>query len=263
MKHRISLLIICLSACSILFTHPRGCQAEDFPDYIGYVNDYTNTLSYDTKSKLTALMSELEKKTTAQVAIVIIDTARPLDIETYAVRLFEKWGIGQKQKNNGVLLIIAVKDRAMRIEVGYGLEGAIPDALAKIVIEGYILPPFKKGDFNTGVIKGGVGIAKLVAKEYNIELSELDELPINVPLPEEPSPFKSFVNFFFTLILIILFISLRMGFFWWMFLIPGSYRRRGGYWHGGGFGGNSGGFGGGFGGFGGGLSGGGGASGGW
>lgn len=265
MKHRFLSLTICLFIISLVLLFPSSgaCQTDNFPDYTGYVNDYANILSYDTRAKLSALMSALEKKTTVQVAIVMIDTTGPLDIETYAVKLFEKWGIGQKGKDNGVLLLIAMKDRAMRIEVGYGLEGAIPDALAKVIIEGYILPPFKKGDFDTGVIKGAAGIAKLAAKEYNIELSDLDKLPFDVPLPRKPSPFESFFNFIFTLVLIALFISLRMGFFWWWFLIPGSYRRRGGYWYGGGFGGNSGGFGGGFGGFGGGMSGGGGASGGW
>ncbi|MBU3911192.1 MAG: TPM domain-containing protein [Candidatus Omnitrophica bacterium] len=263
MKNKSFCLITCIALSFILFARPGICQTENLPDYTGYVNDYANILSYETKSTLSALMNNLEQKTTAQVAIVTIDTTKPLDIETYAVELFEKWGIGQKGKDNGVLLVIAMKDKTMRIEVGYGLEGAIPDALAKIIIEDYIVPSFKNSDFNTGILKGAVGIAKLVAKEYNIELNELGELPVNVPLPEEPSPLESFINFIFTLVIIILFISLRMGFFWWWFLIPGSYRRRGGYWHGGGYRGNSGGFGGGFGGFGGGLSGGGGASGGW
>ena len=122
---------------------------------------------------------------------------------------------------------------------------------------------FKEGDFNSGVAKGAIGIAKLIAKEYDFELSELDELPINVPMPERPTLLASIFNFLFTLFIIIMFASLRMGFLGWWLLIPGTHRRRGGFWHGGGFGGNSGGFGGGFGGFGGGLSGGGGASGGW
>lgn len=263
MKNKVIFLSVIFLISCILPVRTGSCQAENFPNYTGYVNDYANILSYDTKTKLSAIIYELEQKTSAQVAILTIDTTSPFDIETYAVRLFEKWGIGQKEKDNGILLVIATKDRTMRIEVGYGLEGAIPDALAKVIIEDYIIPYFKKGDFDTGVTNGAVGIAKLIAKEYNIELSKLDELPINVPLPEKPSPFESVINFLITLIIIALFISLRMGFFWWWFLIPGSYRRRGGYWYGGGYGGNSGGFGGGFGGFGGGMSGGGGASGSW
>lgn len=263
MRKRISYFIILFLAFQLTFTLGAFCQNERLPNYTGYVNDYANILSYDTKSKLSLLIGELERKTTAQIAVVTIDTTSPLDIESYSVKLFEKWGIGRKGKDNGVLLLIAIKDKNMRIEVGYGLEGAIPDALAKIIIEKYITPSFKQGDFNTGVTKGAVGLAKLIAREYDIELSEPDRLPIDVPMPREPSLLESILNFIFTAFIIIMFLSLRLGFFWWFLLIPGLNRRRGGHWYGGGFGGNSGGFSGGFGGFGGGLSGGGGASGSW
>ena len=263
MRKRIFCFTILFLIIQFTFTLSAFCQAERLPNYTGYINDYAGILSYDTKSKLSILIGELERKTTAQIAILTIDTTSPLDIESYAVKLFEKWGIGQKGKDNGVLLLISVKDRDMRIEVGYGLEGAIPDALAKIIIEKYITPSFKEGDFDTGVMKGAVGLAKLIAKEYEIELSEADRLPIDVPIPEKPPLIVSIINFIFTVFIIIMFLSLRLGFFWWWLLIPGLHRRRGGYWYGGGFGGNSGGFSGGFGGFGGGLSGGGGASGSW
>jgi len=245
------------------FIYPLSGFSQNLPDYTGYVNDYANILSYETENKLSQLIGELERKTTSQIAVATIQTTSPLDIETYSVKLFEKWGIGQKGKDNGVLLLIAVNDRKMRIEVGYGLEGAIPDALAKIIITQYITPSFKEGDFNAGVSKGVIGITKLISKEYDIELSKLSDIPINVPMPEKPSLLASVLNFIFTLFIIIMFVSLRMGFLWWFLLIPGTHRRRGGHWYGGGFGGNSGGFSGGFGGFGGGLSGGGGASGGW
>jgi uncharacterized protein len=254
-----TLLAIAILVLSFIYVQTSFCQAEELPAYSGYVNDYADILSYETETTLSALASELEQKTSAQVAVVTIGTTAPLDIETYAVNLFEKWGIGQKGKDNGVLLLVAINDRAVRIEVGYGLEGAIPDALAKVIIEEYIVPSFKQGDFNTGIIKGAAGIAKLIAKEYNVELTELENLKTDILMPEAPSIF----NFLFTLFIIIIFISLRMGFFWWWLLLPRTHRRRNGYWYGGGFGGNSGGFGGGFGGFGGGMSGGGGATGRW
>ncbi len=263
MRKKIIYFTIFLLTAQLIAASGSFSQTERFPRYTGYVNDYANILSRDTKSKLSLFAGALERKTTAQIAIVTIDTTSPLDINTYAVKLFEKWGIGQKGKDNGVLLLIAMKDKKMRIEVGYGLEGAIPDALAKIIIEQYILPSFKKGAFDTGVTKGTVGIAKLIAKEYNTELPGLDNLAVDVPIPKKPSLAASIINFIFTLFIIVMFLSLRLGFFWWFLLIPGLNRRRGGYWYGGGFGGNSGGFSGGFGGFGGGLSGGGGASGGW
>ncbi|MEE8360263.1 MAG: TPM domain-containing protein [Candidatus Omnitrophota bacterium] len=261
MKKNIILFII---AAALLQALSLNSYAEEpvYPDYIGYVNDYAGVLTNENKHSLTALAGDLERKTSAQMAIAIIDTTQPLDIESYAVRLFEKWGIGARGKDNGVLLLVALRDRKMRIEVGYGLEGAIPDALAKIIITNYITPPFKAGDLNAGIANGAVGIAKLVAKEYDVELSEFGDLPSGVPLPQEPTPLQSALQLIFSIIMIVVFLSFRMGFFWLM-LMPGTHRRRGGYWHGGGYGGNSGGFSGGFGGFGGGLSGGGGASGGW
>ncbi len=247
----------------LFLSFSAGAQQSRIPEYSGYVNDYANIISRPTESALSSLISQVERMTTAQLAIVTVGSTYPLDIETYAVRLFEKWGIGQKGKDNGVLLLIAMKDRKMRIEVGYGLEGAIPDALAKVIIQDYVTPSFKAGDFDEGITKGALGIIRLIAGEYNVSFEELNTFPVDVPMPELPSLFETIINFIFTLFIIIIFLSLRLGFFWWYFLIPGLHRRRGGYWYGGGPRGNSGGFGGGFGGFGGGLSGGGGASGSW
>lgn len=252
---KLILIAFFIISCGIAF-----CEEPSFPDYIGYVNDYANILSGDTSYKLTRLSDEIEKKTTAQFAIATINTTSPLEIEGYAVKLFEKWGIGQKAKNNGVLLLIAVKDRAMRIEVGYGLEGAIPDILAKQIIENSIIPSFKAGEYDNGVLKGAAAISKLIAKEYNVEFPSLDNLPVDVSGNGKASDFFTFL---FALFIIIIVVSLRTGIFWWWLFPPGSYRRRDGYWHGTGFGGSSGGFSGGFGGFGGGFSGGGGASGRW
>ncbi len=241
----------------LIFAGTGFCEEVSFPNYTGYVNDYANILSGQAKAKLTALSEEIENKTTSQLAILTIGTTSPLDLETYAVKLFEKWGIGQKGRDNGVLILIAVDDRAMRIEVGYGLEGAIPDALAKNIIEKSILPFFKSSDYNSGVLQGAAILSKLIAMEYNVEISELDNIQIN-----EPSRKASIFDFLFLALLII--ILVRHGIFWF-FPMPGPRGRRDSYWYGnrGGFGSSSGGFSGGFGGFGGGFSGGGGASGRW
>jgi uncharacterized protein len=236
-----------------IFTGIGFCEEANFQNYTGYVNDYANILSNETKVKLITLFTEIENKTTSQLAVLTIDTTSPFDIETYAVRLFEKWGIGQKGKDNGVLILIAVKDRAIRIEVGYGLEGVIPDALAKNIIEKSIIPFFKKGDYNAGILQGAAIIGKLIAGEYNVEISELDNIRVNTSSKE-----LSIFDFLFLILIII--ILIRMRFFWFLPISgPRSYGR-GSYWYGGG---SSGGFSGGFGGFGGGFSGGGGASGRW
>ncbi|MDO8602917.1 MAG: TPM domain-containing protein [Candidatus Omnitrophota bacterium] len=237
-----------------IFTGIGFCEEADFKNYVGYVSDYADILSYETKAKLAALSAEIEAKTTSQLAILTLDTTAPLDIETYAVKLFEKWGIGQRGKDNGVLILVALKDRKARIEVGYGLEGAIPDALAKNIIEKSMLPFFKIGDYNAGILQSAVVVSKLIAGEYSVEISELENIKITAS-----SKKLSIFDFLFFIFFIIMVIRVPL-----LLFLPGSSRRRRDYWYGGGgSGGGSGGFGGGFGGFGGGFSGGGGASGGW
>ncbi|MFH1777171.1 MAG: TPM domain-containing protein [Candidatus Omnitrophota bacterium] len=262
MKNRFSyflIIAVVLILLSIPFAHAQGAK---FPAYKGYVNDFAGVIYDDTEDTLSWIIGELEKKTTAQIAVVTLDTVSPLDIETYAVELFEEWGIGHKGRDNGVLFLVAVGDRKMRIEVGYGLEGAIPDALAKLIISKNITPYFKQGNYDRGIMAGTVAIANLMAKEYNIKLSDISGMPQDVSVPRKPTGLEAILNFLFTLFILFIFLSFRMGWFWFFFL-PGTSRRRDGYWYGGGYGGNSGGFSGGFGGFGGGMSGGGGASGSW
>jgi len=246
---------IFIIASFFIFAGIGFCEEPTFRDYTGYINDYANILSDEVKAKLTSLSAEIENKTTSQLAVLTIDTTYPLDIETYAVKLFEKWGIGRKGKDNGVLILVAVKDRAVRIEVGYALEGAVPDALAKNIIEKSMIPFFKNSNYNAGILQGAAVVSNLIASEYNVKISELDNIKIGAP-----SKKASILDFLFTLFIIIIIIRVRA---FWALMLLGSGRRKGGYWHGGGFGGSSGGFGGGFGGFGGGFSGGGGASGRW
>jgi len=245
----------------LLFTFSVGAEElVKYPAYTGYVNDYAKILSSSEKSELNTLIGALERKTTAQVAVVTLVSTSPLEIEDYAVRLFEKWGIGQKGKDNGALLLVAVKDRRVRIETGYGLEGALPDAICNKIIFSRIIPYFKKGEYNKGIIAGTASIVQLIAGEYNVELGELKDFKAVYPAAKG-SLLAAILRLIFTLIFLMLILGTRFGLLG--FLLLGSGRRSGGYWYGGGYGGNSGGFSGGFGGFGGGLSGGGGASGSW
>jgi uncharacterized protein len=179
-------------------------------------------------------------------------------IESYANGLFRKWGIGGKEKNNGVLMLVSYSDREMRIEVGYGLEGAIPDSVAGSIRDDYILPYFSKGDYNTGISNGYNQLCLKAAGEYNVELTGVSP-NINV-VPETGSNKKSNLPLIIAALVLLAFdgIFLRFRIVRFLFLIMiSSGRHRGGR---GGFGGGSGG---GFGGFGGGSSGGGGASGKW
>lgn len=215
-----------------------------FPKPSGYVTDSANIISSDTKSAIHNLSYELQQKSGAQLAVVTVKSLDGLSVEDYAWQLFEKWGIGEKGKDTGVLLLIAPSERKMRIEVGYGFEGAIPDGLAGEIIRNDITPYFKQGDMDQGILRGALVLLKLMANETNVSLSGNYELPRRVQ--RRVSPIRIIFN--------ILFILLFLGGRWFFFPLFLGGR---GYYSGGG-----GGFGG-FGGFGGGLSGGGGASGSW
>lgn len=225
-----------------------------FPQAQGWVNDFAGALNSSQRAKLTSLLEEVEKKTGAEVAVVVLDTTKPLDIQTYAVELFEKWGIGKRGKDNGLLLLVALKDRKMKIEVGYGLEGVIPDALAKQIIENIIVPQFKQGNYFQGIYQASSFIAASIAKEYGVKI----EGAVAPSLKKITSRRNvSLGRIIFTLLFFILIFGTRGGIFWWFLLggMPGGGWSRGDSSFGGGLGGFSG--------FGGGLSGGGGASGSW
>lgn len=230
-----------------LFTNSALAQEIKFPQPRGYVNDFANIISDQVEYKIDGLLSSLEKLTTVQVAVVTVPSIAPYDIELYAVKLFETWGIGHKGKDNGVLLLVALKERKVRIEVGYGLEGALPDAICKQIIENYIIPYFKKGDFDHGILAGVSQIVKYVAREYGVNPDDISGYKNYTP-PKGGNPLLGFIIY-----LILFAVLIRIFGIFGIFFLPSG----GGYWGGGG-----GGFGG-FGGFGGGMSGGGGASGGW
>ncbi|MBS1129151.1 MAG: hypothetical protein H6R16_153 [Proteobacteria bacterium] len=115
------------------------------------VTDLTSTLSAEDKAGLTASLVALEKDKGAQIAIVLLPTTQPETIEQFGIRLAEAWKIGRKGVDDGVIVIVAKNDRRMRIEVGYGLEGAIPDAIAKRIVAEQMAPRFREGDFAGGL----------------------------------------------------------------------------------------------------------------
>jgi len=243
----------------ISFAPVSFAQDVSYPQPSGYVVDQSGIIDSAAQSRMQNWILELKQKTTAEVAVVTVDSTEPLTIEEYAVNLFQRFGIGQKGKDNGVLLLIAYKDHHMRIEVGYGLEGAVTDAYSSRIISTIMTPEFKEGNFSDGIEKGTAAIVTLIAKEYNVTLTGVPE-----PVYQDQQGGSGWVVLFIFCIFISFFLSRGGGGGRGMFLpmgLPlGGYGGRG--LGGGGYGGG-GGFGGGFGGFGGGMSGGGGASGGW
>jgi uncharacterized protein len=132
--------------------------ALSFPNPQGYVSDFAGLLLPDTRATLEADLAQLEKDTTAQVAVVTITSLDGDTIEDYAVNLFEAWGIGQKSQDNGVLFIVALVERKARIEVGYGLEAIITDGRAGRILDDKVIPEFKNGDYSTGILQGAAAI---------------------------------------------------------------------------------------------------------
>ena len=229
-------LLLCLSMPLL--------AAPDFPRLKGRVMDRAGLLKADTEVQLSQLLAAHEKATSNQVVVVTLPDLQGYSIAEFGYQLGRHWGIGQKDKNNGVVLLVAKAERKVRIEVGYGLEGALTDALAGNIIQTVITPRFKRGNFDGGVYRGVEAILAAIKGEYKSQAAK-----------------KGSGNDLWKLLL---FIPL-----FWFFVggfrssVNGRRRYRHGGYYGGGFGAGRGGFGGGgFSGGGGGF-GGGGASGGW
>jgi uncharacterized protein len=228
-----------------------------FPKPQGLVNDFANVIPPEYERQIDAVTAELLGKTDVPVVVVTMTEIGGAEYNEYANRLYSAWGIGQKGEDKGVLIFLALRERKMRIETGYGVEGILPDGLVGEIRDRYMLPFLKKDKFGEGVLNGTVAIAQVIAKDAGVNLTG------QVPIQEPKRRTSSRAYFFPILILFFLLISLisrgRRGGCSWIFFLPllmGAGSRRGGN-----FGGSFGGFGGGFGGFGGGMSGGGGAGG--
>jgi len=139
-------------------------SAAEVPFLTGRVTDNADVLSEDTRGSLTALLKAHEDSTGNQIAVLTIPTLDGEGIEEYALRVFEAWKLGQKGKDNGILVVVVPNDRRMRIEVGYGLEGTLTDSLAGSIIRNVMTPRFKEGDYNSGVEAGVKAILDLLEK---------------------------------------------------------------------------------------------------
>jgi uncharacterized protein len=268
-----------LALFCLLFAFACTTSAENIKKIYptGYVTDLAGAIQADTKARLEALCTELEQKTGAQMAIVTVPSLEGQSVENYAVDLYKQLGVGSKQENRGVLLLVSPDDRKYRIEVGYGLEPVINDARAGDTGRAMV-PLLRSGDFSSAIEVAAWQLAKYIADDRGVTLS--GQPPVRqVQRRDERSgggnPFWLIVVIF----LLIWFVSTsfggggrgggRGGGGWWIWPLLGGWGGggRGGGWGGGGFGGSAwgggGSGGGGFGGFGGGSSGGGGASGSW
>ncbi len=226
------------------------------------VVDHAKLLDDHDDAILEKKLIALDDSTSNQIVVLTVESLNGEVLEDVAVNTFREWGIGNKKTNNGILLLIAVKDKKVRIEVGYGLEGAIPDVVAKDIIRKDITPAFKQGNYYGGINAAVDDLAKAAAGEYKVKRKK-----------NSGNPGGGSILVFFIILFIVLMIvgnsgrgggggmmsrrgvgNIAESLFWASMLGGGGRSSGGGGWSGGG---------GGFGGFGGGSSGGGGASGGW
>lgn len=254
MKKKLIGFLIIISFSSFL-------SAQKIPELKGYVNDYAGVLSSSEESQISQILSSLENSTSAQVALLTVADLQGYGIDTFSLKTAEAWGLGQKDRDNGILVLLSMDEKKVKIEVGYGLEGDMTDIKSGYIIRNIIIPEFKKGQFGEGLYKGVSAISGIITDTSEISEKDLrayEDQPVRSRSRGIPLQFIVFI-------IIFLISSLsrgrrrgRGGFLNALFL--GSMMSGGRHRGGGGFGGfgGGGGFSGGGGGFGGG-----GASGGW
>jgi uncharacterized protein len=202
-----------------------------FPPLTGRVVDDAGILSPSTISELDEMLAQHEHTTSEQIVVATLGSLQGHSIEDYGYQLGRSWGIGQKGKNNGAILIVAPNEHKVRVEVGYGLEGQLTDAASRVIIENYITPQFRKGDFNAGVLAGTGAILRALGDDAAANLHS-EAQPIAQPSEINSPSFSPLL--WLLLIVIILFIVSRRSRY------PYVMRRGGPYLGpGGGFGGGS------------------------
>jgi uncharacterized protein len=226
-----------------------------------YVVDLAGVVPVEVQARLNAYLRELEQKTTAQVLVLTVQSLDGQSIEEFAFNTKERWKLGQKGKDNGVLIAVAVQDRKYRLEIGYGLESILPDSLVGTIGREYLVPYFRKGDFGAGIYAAALVVANTIASQEGVEITGMPGVrqPREAQTRKPLGVFQAIVFGIFILAALVLFITHPQQCF--LILLASSMGGGRGGWSGGG--GGFGGGGGSFGGGGGGSGGGGGASGGW
>jgi uncharacterized protein len=246
-------LVLAIAALALAFAAAPALAAPSFPQLTGRVVDDAHVLSPQTAADLDAKLADLETKTGRQVVVVTLPSLQGYDIQDYGYQLGRAWGIGQKGQNNGVLFIVAPSEHKVRIEVGYGLEPILTDALSSVILQEQVLPKFRSGDVSGGVVAGTDAIIKQLSldeptAQANAQAAAQQAKPHGLP----------FGAIFGLIILFVVFSSLFRshwggGMGWWLpMMILSSSSNRGGWgggggggWGGGGFSGGGGSFGGG------------------
>lgn len=172
MKKRLAwLVLLAYMIVGILTVAQAEVSIPARPTSSFYVQDYAGVMNAETKARINNVGSQLAAQTKAQVVVVTVNTLEGTTTNDYALGILRQWGVGDKTLNNGIVMLVAVADKQSRIEVGYGLEGALPDAKTGRIQDEYMVPYFQQGDYDKGILNGYLSLATVVAKEYNLELT--------------------------------------------------------------------------------------------
>lgn len=171
----------CIAALAVLAALSLSAAAEAAyqPTAQFFVNDFADVLSADAEQQIVELGRRVQQQTGAQAVAVTVPSLEGQSVEDYAIDLANSWGIGQEEKDNGVLLLIAVEERKLRIEVGLGLEGALPDGKTGRIMDDYMTPSLRKNDYSTGMLEGYKAVAAQIYQEYGVDASELNGYEIS------------------------------------------------------------------------------------
>lgn len=262
LKNRRVILFLFICFCLGAITSSAEISIPDKP--LNHVVDLAGIINNNVETSLNKYLLELEQKTTAQMVVLTIKSLEGESLEDLSITIaHDKWKLGQKGKDNGVLLLISLQDRKYRFETGYGIEGILPDSLTGSIGREYLVPYFRKGDYSAGIVKATLTVINIIASDAGVEITGMPRLRSRSTSPyrsverRKPTVLGTIFSILFFIGLVYLFIKHpRLFLVLLMFSMMGG-GRRGGWGGGGGFGG------GGFGGGGGGGFGGGGASGGW
>ncbi len=163
-------MIVLLIASVLLL---RSAVAADFPSPVGYVNDFAQVIDSDSRARMESLIQRFRDQTGIEIAVVTVSTLGGMAIEDYSIALARRWGIGQKKENTGLLILIAPSERKWRLEVGYGLEGEIPDGLAG-EIGRRMTPYFRAGQYGEGLLVGVQSVVATIADRRGITIEGAD-----------------------------------------------------------------------------------------
>ena len=255
------LILALWTALVLAFAAPATVRAADikFPELTGRVVDDAHVLSADQQTILTEKLKALEEKNGRQLVVVTLPSLQGQEIQDFGYQLGRKWGIGQKGQNNGVLFIIAPNEHKVRIEVGYGLEPVLTDALSSVILQDKVLPKFRDGDMAGGIMDGTDALLEQLGLDdatARARVAAVSQSRTQVVYHRRGSP----IGALFTLFIVFIVISSIFrrggggGWFWPLVILSSLGRGGGGGWGGGGGGGDNDSFGGGGGDFGGGGS---------